>query len=244
MKVVFVVDTVENLNKKVHMLETHFGNDFVFIVKANLAPLFSTFGYSTSAVYTNNLTKVMHITLLRLNVSNLVVCYASVNLSNQLLDEFTAQIDDGNKLVNVLPMYNTFEQMCNGAYNVYVKSIFKTHDSMISPKLQYLPELCVKELLDSHMGNRLFEIDERLCHTIYVQDKPTNKSLKVKAGFNKFAIIPIIVALAVTALLIMGLAFWGAKYLVIFVAVLLYILDIFLSIIFQCKNYFDARFFR
>ena len=181
---------------------------------------------------------------MRLNVSNLIVCYSSVNLSNPLLDEFSAKIGDGNKLVNVLPAYNSFEQMCNGAYNVYVKSIFKTHDSMISPKLQYLPELCVKELLDTHLGNRLFEMDPNLSHTIYVQDKPTSKSLKIKTGFNKFSIIPIIVAFVVTALLIMGLAFWGAKYLVILVVVLLYILDIFLAIVFQCKNYFDTRFLK
>ena len=54
MKVVFVVDTVENLNQKVHMLEAHFGGDFIFIVKARLASLFSTFGYETSGVYANN----------------------------------------------------------------------------------------------------------------------------------------------------------------------------------------------
>lgn len=244
MKIVFVVDTVENLNQKVQLLETHFGNNFVFIVRANLVPLFKTYDYPISAVYANNLTKVMHLTLMRLNVSSLIICYASVNLTNQLLNSFSAQIGEGNKLVNVLPAYNSFEQMCNGAYNIYVKSIFKAEDSMISPKLQYLPELCVSELLESHMGNRLFEINDKLAQTIFVQDKETSKSLKVKAGFNKFSIIPIIVALAVTALLIMGLAFWGVKYLVIFVAILLYILDIFLGIVFQCKNYFDARFFR
>lgn len=244
MKVVFVVDNLENLNQKIGMLETHFGNDIVFIVKANFVPIFKTFGYPIAAIYSNNLTKVMHVTLMRLNLSSLVICYSSVNLSNALLDHFTMQIADGSKLVNVLPAYNAFEQMRNSVYNTYVGSLFKVHDSLISPKLQYLPELCVKELLETHMGNRMFEMDANLTRTIHVEDKPTSKSLKVKAGFNKYAIIPIIVALMITAFLIMGLAFWGAKYLLIFGVVLLYILDILLTIIFQFKNLFDARFLR
>ena len=244
MKIVFVVDSVENLNEKISKLEARFGTDFVFIVKANLAPLFKTYNRPISAVYGKNLTKVMHLTLARLSISSVVVCHASVKLTDELLNIFASKIGDETKLVNVMPSYNTFEQMCNGAYNIYVRSIFKVNDSLISTKLQFLPELCVKELLDSHMGNRLFEINPNLKQTIYVQEKQTNNSLKTKTKFNKFAILPIIMALVITAFLIMGLAFWGAEFLVIFAAVVLYILDIFLTIIFQCKNYFDERFFK
>ena len=244
MKVIFVVDSLANLNQKINMLQSRFGSNIVYVVKADLAKLFSTYGYFTSAVYNNNLAKVIHYTLLRLDLSSVVVCYASLELNNNLLNNFIANINDGNKVVNVMPNYNFFERISNAAYNIYVKSIFKNEDSLVSPKLQFLPEQFVQELLVSHFGNKMFALPENLTTTIFVEDKKVNSSLKIKTGFNKFSLIPIIACLIITACLIMSLAFWGPKFFVIFIFVLLYILDIFISIVYQCKNYFDHRFLK
>ncbi len=244
MRVVLVVDSIENLNEKVNMLETHFGTNLCFVVKANLAPIFKTYGYPISAVYGEKAAKIVHLTLARLDVEDTIICYASLQLSNRLLDGLTARLGDGNKIINFMPRYNYFERMCNGPYNVYVKTIFKAKDSLASPKLQFLPAGCVDELLQSHIANRMFEMNPKLVYSVEVEDKATNASLKVRPKFNKYAIIPIIVVLTALALFIMSLAFWGARYLNIFIFVAVCILDVLLTIIFQFKNYFDERFLK
>ncbi len=244
MKVVFVVDSLNDLNKKIAMLQSHFGNDIIYIVKANLAKIFKTYGHFESAVYYNNLSKIIHYTLLKLDVSSLVICYASLEFDSKLLERFIEQIKDGQKVVNVMPNYNILEQFSNVVYNLYVKAIFKNEDSLASPKLQYLPQACVQELLQSHLGNKMFAMPSNLTNTMYVEDKKINSSLKIKTGFNKFSLLPIIITLIITACLIMSLAFWGLNFFTIFIFVLLYILDIFLSIVFSCKNYFDNRFLK
>ena len=42
---------------------------------------------------------------------------------------------------------------------------------MISPKLQFIPALYAVELMSSHLGNRLFEIDPSLTKNITIEDK-------------------------------------------------------------------------
>lgn len=244
MKVVFVVDSIKDLNKKINMMQSHFGNDIIFVVKANLAKLFGTYGHFASAIYNNNLAKVVHFTLARLEISSVVMYYSSCEINNPLLDAFSAKIADGSKVVNVVPTYNAFEQFCNSIYNIYVKTIFKNNDSLASPKLQFLPQKFVEELLSTHFGNKLFETPVELTQNLETNNKQINASLKIKPTFNKYAIIPLIIALATTACLIMALAFWGGKYLVVFVFVLLYVLNIFLTIVLQCKNFFDSRFLK
>ena len=65
MKIVVVVDNVNELKKKVNMIKSHFGENVLFIVKAQLNPLFETFGFTANAIYHKNLSKVMHVLLSR-----------------------------------------------------------------------------------------------------------------------------------------------------------------------------------
>ncbi len=244
MKIIFVVDDIENFNNKLNTITTHLGNDVHFVVKANLVSLFKTFGQPASAVYTKNLTEVIHHLVSRLDADDIVIYYSSLKIDINLINEFVKNIGDKNKIVNVMPKYNVWENFCNEAYNVYVRSIFKTNDSMISPKLQFLPLPFVNELLESHFGNKLFEIKPEFSRTIYVQNKDINKTLKVKTKFNKFQLLPIIVALAITALLITCLGLFKLHFVLIVAFVLLYVLDIVLALIYQCKLYFDERFLK
>lgn len=244
MKVLVVVDSLKDINKKINTLTSRFGGQLHFVVKAEFVKLFNTFGYQASAVYSNNLTEIMHYLLKRMDISDVVIYYSSLELTNELANTFISAVDDGSKVVNIVPNYNYFERFGNSVYSLYVKTIFKANDSFASPKLQFLPAGFVEELLSSHLGNKLFEINKELCTTINTSDKVVNSSLKVKTKFNKYAILPIIALLAITALFIMCLGVFGAKFIVIFLFVVLYILDIVLTIIFQCKNYFDARFLK
>ncbi|MBE7077061.1 MAG: hypothetical protein E7374_04175 [Clostridiales bacterium] len=244
MKIVCVVDSINNIRNKVNMLKNRFGDDIIFIVKAQLADLFSTFGYNTSAIYNTNLTKIIHFTLQRTSIEDTVIFYTSVEITEELLDKFVTKIGNRNKLVNVVPTYNTMDKMWNGLYNIYIKGMFKVKDGLASPKLQFLPKAMVEELLSSHFGNRMFEIDPRLVSTLEVEDKKANKSLKIKPKFNRFHLLTIIVALMITALLLTAIAFNGTKFFVIALFVMLYLLDIIITFILQCKQHFDNRFLK
>lgn len=244
MKVVYVVDCITNLTKKINLITNKFGNNILYIVRADLVDLFKTYGFTANAVYYKNLTEVTHALLLKTNVDDLLICYSSLNFDHALLDKFANKIGDKTKIVNLMPNYNSFEQMCNSAYNIYVKSIFKIKDSLISHKLQFIPSVYATDLLSSHLGNRLFEIKPEYIKNVYVDNKEINKSTKTKSHSIKYDLISIIIALAITAGLLASIAYLKVNYLIILSCVILYILDITLTIIIHCKAKFDQRFLK
>ncbi len=242
MKIVFVVDSITDIKNKINLIQTYFGNNIVYVVKSHFLSIFETFGYKANAVYNKNLSELIHILLLKSDIEPVLLCYSSLNFDANLLTRFRSKIGNGEKIVNIMPKYNIFERIRNSAYNVYVKTIFKSKDSLISPKLQYLPVAFVVELLNSHFGNKLFETNPEYSSTLYIEDNNINASTKIKTKFNKFALIPIIVALLITMFLIISLAFINVNFIFVLIFVSLYILNIVFAIIYQCKIYFDARF--
>lgn len=244
MKVVYVIDSISNLNNKINMLKLRLGDDISYVVRADLVELFKTFGYTPHAVYYKNLTNVIHSMLLRGELDDIVICYASLKCDNNLYNKFIAAIGNKTKIVSVMPKYNTVEQMCNATYNVYVKSLFKVKDSMATPKLQFIPKDFMPDLLGSHLGNRLFELEAEQSKYISIEDKEINKTMKTKSKPLKYNIISLIIALVITIGLLASIAYYKVSYLIIFVCVILYILDITLTIIFHCKAKFDQRFLK
>ena len=242
MKVIFVIDSISELNNKINMLKTRFGNEILYVVKSNLVELVKTYGINPNGVYKNNYIKVIHI-LLNYNLGNdIVICYSSIKLNNDLLNKFISRIGDKQKIVNVMPNYSSLENLGNNAYNIYVKSLFGMKDSLASSKLQFLPSAIVPELLATHFGNRLFALDEKLITTIHIEKGELSESLKTKMSFSKFHLIPIIIALVITMGLILSLAFLKVNYIMILIFVFLYVLDILIALIFHFKAKFDKRF--
>ena len=244
MKVVYVVDSITKLTDKINLLSLRFGNNILFVVRADLVELFKTYGYQPNAIYYNNLTRVIQSLLLRGSLEDVVICYASLKFDNNLLNKFISGIGDRKKIVNLMPIYNTFEQMCNSTYNLYVRSLFKVKDSLISTKLQFIPQDIMIELLATHLGNRLFELNPELTKNISIEDNEINKSMKTKSHSVKYNIISIIIALCVTIGLLASIAYYKPSFIIIFFSSLLYLLDIALTIIFHCKSRFDNRFLK
>ena len=242
MKIVYVVDSITDIKNKINLIKTYFGDKIVYVVKSHFLSIFETFGYKANAVYKKNLAEIIHILLLKSEIEPVLVCYSSLDFDANLLARFRSRIGTGEKIVNIMPNYNGFEKLCNTTYNVYVKALFKAKDSLISPKLQYLPVAFVVELLNSHFGNKLFETNPENSSTLYIENSELNNSTKIKTKFNKFALLPIIFALLITIFLVISLAFVSVNYILILTFVSLYFLDIVFAIIYQCKLYFDARF--
>lgn len=244
MKVVCVVDSISDLNKKVLTIKNHFGNDILFIVKAPLVPIFQTFGYNISAVYDKNLAKIIHLTLLRTNVDDLIVYYTSLKIDLNLLSSFIKKIGNKEKIVELMPKYNAFERFCLKSYNIYVKAMFKNIDSLASPKLQFLPSTYVSNLLESHFGNKLFEMPKNLVRVCQTEEKEINKTAKIKAKFGKSDLIFLIIAMCLTLAFIVTLGFVKLNYILILLFIMSYLIDIFIYILLKCKSYFDDRFLK
>ena len=244
MKVVYVVDSITDINKKIGLLTNKFGDNLSFVVRADLVQLFQTYGHSVHAIYYTNLTKVIHSLLMKSELEDVVIYYSSLMLDNNLLTKFTNSIGNKAKMVGILPKYNACEQLCNSAYNVYVKSMFKLKDSLITPKLQFIPSHLLMELLQSHMGNRLFDFPSEVTTKISVENKEINKSMKVKINPLKHCLISLIIALVLTIGLLASIAYLKVNFLVILMFIVLYISDLILTIVFLCKNKFDLRFLK
>ena len=241
MKVLFVIDSIADISRKLNLINNRLGNNVIYIVKANLLPLVQTYSIKPNAIYKNNLVKIIH-TLLEDNVDDIIICYSSIKLDDAFLTKFINKIGDKSRIVNVMPQYNSFERMCNSSYNIYVKALFKSNDSMVSSKLQFIPATFAAELVSTHFGNRLFEINPAFTTTLYMENDEINSSLKQRVKFNKFHLIPIIAALIITIGLLLCLAFAKIGFTVILTFIFLYVLDIIITIMFHCKAKFDQRF--
>ena len=244
MKILYVIDCITDLNKKINTIKNRLGENIFYIVRADLVDIFKTYGLNPNAIYYKNLVEVMHSLLLKSEIEDVIICYASLKFDSALLNKFGNQIGDKSRVVNLMPNYNTFENMCNSAYNVYVKSLFKVSDSLASPKLQFIPGALIAELLQSHLGNRMFELNPNFCTNITVEDKEINKSMKTKSHSLKYDLISIIIALVITIGLLASIAYYKASYIIILSCIILYVLDLTLTIIFHCKAKFDQRFLK
>lgn len=244
MKVIYVVDSITDATKKINAITNKFGNNILYVVRADFVDFFKTYGYPINAVYYKNLTEVIHSMLLKAELDDILICYSSLKFNDALLTKFGNSIGNKTKIVNLMPQYNLFEQVCNSTYNVYVKSLFKIKDSLISTKLQFIPNIFVQELLQSHLGNRLFELNPEFCKNVTIEDIEINKSMKTKVNPLKLCLVSIIIGLIITAGLLASIAYFKVNYIIILTCIILYISDILLTIIFISKQKFDNRFFR
>jgi len=244
MKVVCVVDSITDLNKKIETIKSHFGNNILYVVKASLMPIFETYNYTANAVYDKNLSKIIHVMLSKNDPCDIVIYYTSLEINSKLISDFIAKIGNKTKIVNFMPKYNSFESMCLGAYNVYVKSIFKIEDCLASPKLQFLPTPYIASLLESHIGNKMFKMPDNLVIPLQTDDANINKSAKIKTKFGKSEIIALIVAMVITLSLILTYAFFTPHFVVTLLFILFYLLDLTLYLILKCKSLFDLRFLK
>lgn len=242
MRVVFVIDSISELHSKIELIKSVFGTDVLFVAKSEFIPLLKTYQIYPNASYGKNASSVIHNMLLKTSVEDIVVCYSSLEFDKKLLNQFVNKIGNRQKVVNLVPSYNTFEKISNKLYNAYVKTIFKAKDAMNSPKLQFLPYQFVIELLSSHFGNRNFEISDEFKTDLFIEDKKTNSSSKVKYKTSKLLLVSIIISLVITIGLILCLSFAKFGYLLGLLFVMLYLLDLFLSIIAIFKSKFDSRF--
>ena len=244
MKVVYVVDSITDLTQKINIVTHKFGSSPMFVVRADLVELFKTFGFQPNAVYYKNLTEVVHALLAKSEIDDILICYSSLKFDNALLTKFTNAIGNKSRVINLKPEYNIIERICNSAYNVYVKSLFKATDSMATPKLQFIPKAYMIDLLSSHLGNRMFELLPEFKRDIHIQDKEIKKSMRTKSYSLKYDLISIIIALVVTIGLLASIAYYKVSYLIILTCIILYLLDAILTVIFHCKARFDQRFLK
>lgn len=246
MKVIYVIDSISNINYKIDLLKNKFGNDIVFVVNAKFVKFFQTYGYTINAVYSKNLPEVIHALLSKIEqLDDIIYMQSSLEINDKILNKFITEIRaNSNKIISVEPYYSFFEQCGNAIYNIYCKSLFKAKDSLCSCKMQYLPKPFVEELLATHFANKLFEINQNMCKQLHFEEKEINNNFKTKTGFNKNMLVPIIIALTLTiALFTTMVLLQGMNYIAGLIFFALYVLDILFAIIYQCKLYFDKRFF-
>lgn len=244
MKLIYVVDSIADLNNKINLLKHRLCDNIFYVVKADLVDLFATYGYKPHAIYYNNLSEIINILLRSSNADDLIICYASLQFDNNLLTHFTKAIGNKTKVVNLTPKYNTFEKLYNSAYNVYVKSLFKLKDSLATPKLQFLPVIFVEDLLNSHIANRMFELNSDYSKEISVENKEINKSMKSKNKSLKYNLISLIIALVLTIGLLTCIAYLKVNFILVFIFIILFALNLLMTIIFQFKARFDKRFLK
>ena len=102
MKVIYVIDSVTDINLKIQLLQNRFGNDIYFVVKSKFVKIFQTYGYQTNAIYTKNLPEVIHTMLAKSNKIDDVIClHSCLNINDRILNKFIQAIQSNSGKVNI-----------------------------------------------------------------------------------------------------------------------------------------------
>ena len=244
MKIAYIVDSLTDFSKKIDLLISKFGREKIyFIVRADLMPFFETFDYTAHAVYYKKMSTILHLLLQNTKKDDVVICYASLHFTENLLNKFLYYIKkDENKIVSLLPNYSGIENAINSLYNKYVRSLFNIDDSLVSSKLQYIPQIFVEELMQTHISNRLFNVNRELC-TFFTSEHPqVNKTAKSTYPKLKLNLIFTMSFLIITALFLLSIAYLKIKFIGYFLFIILIILNTVIGFISHFKQRFDHRF--
>ena len=245
MKVIVVVDSIVDIEQKINKMKNRFGDNMRFVVKSNLVEIFKTYNHPVDAIYSKQCSTVTHLLLEQQKLDDTVIYFTSLNIDDGLLKKFTNAIGNKENTVVLKPKYNWWERICNKLYNIYVDIIFSRVDSLNCKKLQFIPKQAVKELLDSHIANRLFVNADNTLKEIQTTDKEINRQWKREDKKDyKPLVLNLIIALTLTLFLLISIVAFKVRFILVLTFVLLYMLDLFITVIYAFKLRFDKRFLK
>lgn len=243
MEILFIIDTIEDLDKKISLIN-NFEANIKFFVKSDLVAKLINNKFvidNIVSIYNKNINETIDKYLKSgdYKPTKTLLYYASAPITAEVVNKIKNNIALKPSTIYVKKKFNAWAKFKIWLYQKLVKLIFGLNDAYASVKLQYLSAEFMVELAETNFKNHVFEVPKSLTLEI---DKQDEKQYYPKVKFNKnYLYNPIVFCLILICYVLLekffNLQFW--VYLLVIAILLITIVNLIVMII---KNNIDERF--
>lgn len=186
MEIFFVVDSVDNIEHKISLLES-FGGNIKFFVDAKLVPKILGNKDIISrivSIYNKNVNVTIdkYIKSDKYKIQKTLLYYASADLTLDIIEDIRERLKIEPSVIYVKKKLNAWKRFKLWFYQKLIKFIFGITDEYASIKLQYFSSEIMEVLVETGFKNHIFSAPES--DVITLNDKKAT-SYYTKPKFNK-----------------------------------------------------------
>ncbi len=243
MEVLFVLDSVENVERKIALFDEIGANIKFFVSFKNVAKIMSN-KYIVSrivAIYKNNVNVTIdkYIKSSNYKPQNTILYHSSAELTHDLINNIREKLTLKPDTIYIKKKFGVWSKIKLWFYHKIIKLIFGVNDEYASVKLQYCSAELMQALVETSFKNHIFNIPTAISIEL---DKTKAKTYYNKPKFDKNCLYNPIVMCAMLICYVLlekffKLPFWF--YLFVIAIVLATIINLIIMIV---KNNFDKRY--
>lgn len=244
MEILFIVDSLKDIDKKISIITDNFGENIKFFVSSKLIAKLSTnkkvmAGLKSIYGFSVNDTINQYVQAKEYAPQDTILYYSSADLNNELAEQMREAIQFAPPTVYFKKQLNWFGKFKVWCYNKLVKAIIGMEDEFASVKFQYMNVEFMSELAQTSFKNHILSLPD----TEKVElDKEQSKSFYDKVGFNKkFLYCPIAICLLLIGYVLLE-AFVKVKFWMYLFVILILVAIVVSTCMFAIKNVFDKRY--
>lgn len=243
MEIFFVIDSIENIEHKISLLEG-ISDNIKFFVDAKLVPKLLNNKYIVTrvvSIYNKNVNVTIdkYIKSERYNLQNTLLYYASADIDLNIVEDIRERLKAKPDVIYVKKKLNAWKRFKLWFYQKFTKFIFGVPDEYASIKLQYFSAEVMSVLMESGFKNHIFTFPE--AHTITIDEKKS-QTYYTKPNFNKNLLYnPIVMCVILMAYVVVE-KFFKLKFWMYLFVILSLITVIACWCVMAIKNKFDTRY--
>lgn len=243
MEILFVIDSIENLDHKLGLLEP-LGANVRFFVKSDLVASLikkKDIVKNIIAIYNHNVNITIDKYLRKEDYvpKDTLLYYSSAELTAEMIGNIRDHLVLKPDTIHVKKKLNWWARLKLWFYNKVVKILFGYTDAYASTKLQYFSARLMEAYRETSFKNHIFEIPNTMTIAL---EKGNEQSYYTKTKFNKnYLLNPIVFCFILICYVVMekffNLPFW--VYLLAVLLLITVIINLFIMII---KDVLDTRY--
>ena len=243
MEILFVVDSIENIDKKIAMFEPLGAEIKFFVNSKHVAKLVRNKKILDRivAMYSKdvNITIDKYLKAKEYKPTDTILYYSSAELTTQLIDKIRENLQLKPNTIYVKKKFNFWDKIKLWIYKKLTKLVFGLSDEYASVKLQYFNEFTMGVLAKTNFKNHVFGIPESIDVEL---ESDKVESFYNKPKFDKKCLYnPLVMCLVLIFYVVLerflAVPFW--TYLLV-VAILLAAAINWIAMV--IKNHFDCRY--
>lgn len=247
MQVFFVVDSLDNLDEKIVMIENCFNTDIRFFVKTDLYTQICTNASlleRLAGVYESNEVKKIdeYIKSNRYEADNVVLFYSSAKVTQEMIKEVIKKIKYGYDTISFTKSRNKIANFFLSLYVKIGKFIFGCEDSLCYHKFMFMSKKVVEYLIATKFNNHIVKFENSV--QIELIDKGVIKTMKEKTNVASYNIWNVIFLLSLIIFYVVAEVFFDLRFYMYFGFVVFIIMSILLGVMLAIHNIFEIRYKR
>jgi len=243
MEILFVVDKLEDIEKKISLLDS-FGADIKFFVNSKHVAKLVKNKYILErivAIYNKNvdITIDKYLKADEYKPTETLLYYSSAKLTAEMVDMIRENLKLNPDTIYIKKKFSIWDKVKLWFYHKFIKLIFGINDEYASVKLQYFSTNIMGALAETNFRNHIFQVSNSLNIEIPKGEEKTfydNYKFNKNCLYNLIAICVILICYVVLERFLV-LPFW--VYLLVIALILATIINL---IIFITVGAFDCRY--